>query len=92
MGLCSGDHGMIIIIARYIGQIIIQVLFKLILTMCSKEVIGRIMFACLHRLVKLTCTKKDDQLVDKLERMYWGISDTTDQQAEELLRKIKKDE
>lgn len=57
--------------------------------MFSKEMIGKLMFACLHRLVKLTKTEKDDEFIDKLEKMYWGISDTTDQQSEDLIKKIK---
>lgn len=77
------------IIIRFIGQILLQVLIKLVLTMFSKEMIGKLMFACLHRLVKLTKTTKDDEFIDKLERMYWGISDATDQQFEELIKKIK---
>lgn len=57
--------------------------------MFSKEMIGKLMFACLHRLVKLTKTEKDDEFIDKFEKMYWGISDTTDQQSEDLIKKIK---
>lgn len=77
------------IILKFIGQILLQVLLKLILTMFSKEVIGKIMFTCLHRLVKLTKTTKDDEYIDSLEKLYYGISDTTDTQSEDLLRKIK---
>jgi len=47
------------------------------------------MFACLHRLAKLTDTTKDDEFIDRLEKMYWDVSDTTDQQSEDLLNKIK---
>lgn len=60
--------------------------------MFSKEVIGKIMFACLHRLVKLTKTTKDDEYIDSLEKLYYGISDTTDTQSEELLNKIQNKE
>lgn len=77
------------IILRFIAQILLQVLIKLVLTMFSKEMIGKLMFACLHRLVKLTKTTRDDEFIDKLEGMYWGISDTTDIQSEELIKKIK---
>ncbi|HHD2920220.1 TPA: hypothetical protein ACNZ5U_004635 [Enterobacter kobei] len=80
-----------IIIGRFIVQILMSVLLKLVLTVFSKEMIGKLMFACLHRLVKLTSTTKDDEYIDKLEKMYWGISDTTDQQSDELINKIKKD-
>lgn len=80
------------IIGRFLLGILMQVLIKLVLTMFSKEMVGKLMFACLHRLVKLTKTTVDDEYVDKLESMYWGINDTTDQQAYDLLRKIKKDE
>lgn len=80
------------IIGRFLLGILMQVLIKLVLTMFSKEMVGKLMFACLHRIVKLTKTTVDDEYVDKLESMYWGINDTTDQQAYDLLRKIKKDE
>jgi hypothetical protein len=76
-------------IAKFILQIILQVLLKLLLTLCSKELLGQVMFYCLHRIVKLTKNTKDDHFVDKLEKLYYGISDTTDQQSEDLLRKIK---
>lgn len=72
-----------------IVQILVQVLLKLILTVFSKELIGKVMFACLHRLAKLTDTTKDDEFIDRLEKMYWDVSDTTDQQSEDLLNKIK---
>lgn len=78
-----------IILGRFIAQLLLQVLIKMVLTMFSKEMIGKLMFACLHRLVKLTKTTKDDEFVEKLERTYWGISDTTDQQSEDLIKKIK---
>jgi len=39
-----------IIIGRFVAQIILQVLIKLVLTVFSKEMIGKLMFACLHRL------------------------------------------
>ena len=78
-----------IIIINFIIKVLVQVLLKLVLTMCSKEVIGRIMFACLHRLVKLTKTTKDDELLEKLEKLYWGISDSTDQQSDYLLHKLR---
>lgn len=76
-------------ILELIGKILLQVLIKFILTIFSKELIGQLMFACLHRLAKLTSTTKDDEFIDKLEHLYYGISDCTDQQSEELIRKIK---
>ncbi|WP_182057871.1 hypothetical protein [Pantoea sp. ME81] len=78
-----------VIIGRFILQVLLQVLIKLVITMFSKEMIGKMMFACLHRLVKITKTTKDDELLEKLERLYWGISDNTDQQSEYLLHKLR---
>jgi len=77
------------IIGRFILQILLQVLMKFVITLFSKEMIGKLMFACLYRLVKLTKTTKDDELIEKLEKLYWGISDSTDQQSEYLLHKLK---
>jgi len=85
---------MIALIGKIIVQVLMQVLLKLILTVFSKELIGKVMFACLHRLTKLTPTTRDDEFIDKLEDLYWNVSETTDQESDELLKKIqeKKDE
>lgn len=79
------------VIINFLIQVLLQVLLKLVVTVFSKEMIGKLMFACLHRLVKLTVTTKDDGYIDKLENMYWDISDTTDAQSTGLLDKIKND-
>ncbi|HDS8977255.1 TPA: hypothetical protein QHR34_004098 [Raoultella ornithinolytica] len=76
------------VLFKIIGQVFLSVLIKMILTIFSKKVIGTIMFACLHRLVKITKTQVDDEYISKLEKMYWDINDTTDVDAQNVLDKI----
>lgn len=68
---------------------LLQVLMKIVLTICSKQNIGKVLFMVLHRMVKLTKNTKDDDLIDKLEKLYWASTDCTDMQSEDLLHKIR---
>lgn len=76
-------------VLKFIWWIFVQVLIKLVLTICTKEMIGKLMFSCLHKLVSLTSTEKDDEFIDKVEKLYWSISESTDTESQKLIVKIQ---
>ncbi|WP_142669128.1 hypothetical protein [Klebsiella variicola] len=78
-------------------NIIINLILRL-LTLIGCQIISRfltrrnvekLMFGCLHRLVKLTKSEKDDELLDKLEKLYYSMDEATEEEAEKVIDEIK---
>ncbi|EMQ1182316.1 hypothetical protein [Klebsiella variicola] len=81
-------------------NIIINLILRL-LTMIGCQIISRfltrknvevVMFGCLHRLVKLTDSTKDDELLRKLEKLYFSMDEATEHEDEKVLNELKKNE
>ncbi|EPL0928706.1 hypothetical protein L9Y85_005592 [Klebsiella variicola] len=81
-------------------NIIINLILRL-LTMIGCQIISRfltrknvevVMFGCLHRLVKLTDSTKDDELLKKLEKLYFSMDEATEHEDEKVLNELKKNE
>lgn len=81
-------------------NILITFILRL-LTMIGCQIISRfltrknvevVMFGCLHRLVKLTGSNKDDELLRKLEKLYFSMDEATEHEDEKVLNELKKNE
>lgn len=81
-------------------NILITFILRL-LTMIGCQIISRfltrknvevVMFGCLHRLVKLTDSTKDDELLKKLEKLYFSMDEATEHEDEKVLNELKKNE
>ncbi|MFR6754431.1 hypothetical protein [Klebsiella pasteurii] len=81
-------------------NILITFILRL-LTMIGCQIISRfltrknvevVMFGCLHRLVKLTDSTKDDELLQRLEKLYFSMDEATEHEDEKVLNELKKNE
>ncbi|HIE9727002.1 TPA: hypothetical protein ACXRYW_005294, partial [Klebsiella variicola subsp. variicola] len=64
---------------------------QIISRILTRRNVETLMFRCLHRLVKLTKSEKDDELLSKLEKLYYLMDEATEEEGEKVIEEIKEE-